>query len=1066
MAKWLLRACVVLAVWPGIRPLLPAADTKLELVVQSGHADAIKAVALSADGRYVVTGSSDTTAILWDAASGRQLQAFRGHTGEITSLAVSGDGRRLLTGSWDQTAILWDAQTGARLRTFPEHTLAVTAVALSADGRRAVTGSDRKAILWDVQTGRELQSFAHPATVNGLALSADGKYVLAGTSDDVAFLWDARTGAKLRTFEGHARKMIGAAQEAGPGAVAFGSDGRHVLTGSVDQTAILWDATTAAKLQTFKGHTGSVRSVALGGDGKRVLTGSADHTAILWDADGEGTTPGRFGNKLQTFKGHTSAITSVALSKDGQRVLTGSVDRRAILWDAATGRVLQTFTGHVSGARAVALGGDGKHILAGYADGAAVLWDGRTGQKLQTLAGHTDWVRSVALGGDGKRVLTGAGSYHGTDRTAILWDVPTGRKLHTFTAHTGTVAAVALSADGARALTGSADKTAILWDANSGDKLRTFTGHTDLVHSVALGGDEKRLLTGSFDKVILRDAGTGEQIKTFEGCSVAVWSADGRWVVTGSFATKTATLWDADTGKQLQTFRGHGEGVRCLALGGDGKRLLTGSLDQTAILWETDTGRQLQTFTGHTGEVTSAALGTDGRRVLTASEDGTLRLWDPDTGKELCRLLSLDAGKDWLVVTPDGLFDGSVNAPQFVSYRVAGTLEFVPLDRFLHRYYTPGLLARILGKGERPRAKVDVARALPPQVRLVAPAAALEVEDGKLEVKAEAEGRGDYPVTALDLLIDNRPYQGQKGTVKVADPKPGKAGASWQVELEPGKHTVKVLADTELLKGAASEEVEVRYVGGGAQVELPRLCILAVGISRYGDRTLNLDYADADARAVVDAYQAHSRKLFAKIETRLLLDEQATRRGILQGLIWLREQVKAGDYPVLYFAGHGEKDKDGALYFLPADVDARDLASTAISADDLKRLLGGIPGRLTAILDACHSGGIDGGRTRGPHGLTDDLLRDLIAEESGLVVLCATTGNEQAQESTAHKHGVFTQALLEGLAGKADANGDGVVYLDELGLYLNQRVGELSRRQQHPVLGKPTSVRAFPVSKP
>jgi uncharacterized caspase-like protein len=244
--------------------------------------------------------------------------------------------------------------------------------------------------------------------------------------------------------------------------------------------------------------------------------------------------------------------------------------------------------------------------------------------------------------------------------------------------------------------------------------------------------------------------------------------------------------------------------------------------------------------------------------------------------------------------------------------------------------------------------------------------------------------------------------------------------------------------------------VEVRYVGGGAAVALPRLFVLAVGISQYGDRSLNLDYAAADAQAAAEAYQTHSRKLFDKIETKVLVNEQATRRGILQGLIWLRENARTGDYPVfyfaghgaLYFAGHGEKDKDGALYFL-----------------------GGIPGRLTAILDACHSGDIDG-KKRGPHGLTDDLLRDLIAEESGLVVLCATTGNELAGESRTHGHGMFTVALLEGLAGKAEKDSTGAVYLHELDRYITNRVKELSKGQQHPVLGKPTSIRSFPVSKP
>jgi WD40 repeat protein len=119
--------------------------------------------------------------------------------------------------------------------------------------------------------------------------------------------------------------------------VAMSRDGRRVLTGSGDQTAILWDTQTARPIRTFKGHTHGVTSVALSGDGKRVLTGSMDNSAILWEVE--------TAKPLRTFKGHAGAVTSVALSGDGKRVLTGSMDNSAILWEVETARPLQTFKG-------------------------------------------------------------------------------------------------------------------------------------------------------------------------------------------------------------------------------------------------------------------------------------------------------------------------------------------------------------------------------------------------------------------------------------------------------------------------------------------------------------------------------------------------------------------------------------------------------------------------------------------------------------------------------------------------------------------------------------------------
>jgi len=141
-------------------------------------------------------------------------------------------------------------------------------------------------------------------------------------------------------------------------------DGKFVVTGSSDRTAILWEAASGKKLQTFAGHTGEVHGVAISGDGALVLTGSGDKTAILWEAAG--------GKKLQTFEG---AKAPVFLSGDGKHIVTRSLDdQSAILWDAASGKKSQTFEGHTARVTGVVLSGDARHVLTGSWDGNAILW--------------------------------------------------------------------------------------------------------------------------------------------------------------------------------------------------------------------------------------------------------------------------------------------------------------------------------------------------------------------------------------------------------------------------------------------------------------------------------------------------------------------------------------------------------------------------------------------------------------------------------------------------------------------------------------------------------------------
>jgi RNA polymerase sigma factor (sigma-70 family) len=298
---------------------------------QAGHDREVFGVALSADARQLVTGSGDSTAILWETAAGKPLRTFPGHAHWVFGVALSADGRKVVTGSHDHSAILWDAADGSVLQLFEGHSAEVSSVALSSDGRHVATGSwDDTAILWDTATGKKFQTFrGHAGIVTSVALSADGKRVVTGSTDKTAILWDTGTGKKLLTFQGHASCVFG---------VAFSTDGKQVVTGSEDRTALLWEVSTGKPRQTFRGHTADVLAVALSADGRQVLTGSRDGTAILWDA--------ATGTKRQTFAGHADEVGSVALSVDGKQVVTGSYDRTAILWDAATARKLQTFPGH------------------------------------------------------------------------------------------------------------------------------------------------------------------------------------------------------------------------------------------------------------------------------------------------------------------------------------------------------------------------------------------------------------------------------------------------------------------------------------------------------------------------------------------------------------------------------------------------------------------------------------------------------------------------------------------------------------------------------------------------
>ena len=234
----------------------------------------IACLAVSPLADQVLTGQGASAAV-WDGTTGHELGRLNGHSDAVRAIAVSGDGRLVLTGADDRTLRLWDLAATREVGRLVGHRGRITSAALSPDGLLAVSGDrDQSLRLWDVASGRELRTFAVPrGLVHGVAFAPDGQTLLSGHFDTTLRLWETSTGRELRRFTGH-RQMVAR--------VGFAAAGRCLVSCSADQTVRAWDPDSGAELCRCLGHTGPVISLEVLPDGNSVVSCGQDETIRLW----------------------------------------------------------------------------------------------------------------------------------------------------------------------------------------------------------------------------------------------------------------------------------------------------------------------------------------------------------------------------------------------------------------------------------------------------------------------------------------------------------------------------------------------------------------------------------------------------------------------------------------------------------------------------------------------------------------------------------------------------------------------------------------------------------------
>ncbi|MEP6636390.1 MAG: caspase family protein, partial [Acidobacteriota bacterium] len=993
-----------------------------------------------------VVGGEDTTVRIWNVQTGQQLQVLRGHVLPVAAVAFSNDGRSLTSVSGDSVQVS-DVATGSELHSQKtKYGKSGMEKLNSLDSLGCFMGCGNKQ---QKQESQRLKNFKMSASK--IAVSANGQFAAVGQPDKAVTVYDSQSGREVRELS------FKAVPEAENSSLAFSADARLVAFSKTNDTVSVQEATNGAELYSVNtGFSKSPQRVQFSADGRFLVT-STDRSAgvamKLWDAK-----TGQAVRELRTSGDDLVGARVISFSPDGSLIATVAPGAKAIrIIDATTGhetRVLQT----------------GATDEATRAEQAAFIKniDPRTMATLQkrditTPEEIIEAVEAMGTISSEKLQAGGAVSFSLDGRFLIsnrvilknvqteVWDVAGG----TLVRANDNPALLDrgrpfFSPDG-RFRSAAYFPMKDHYDPSAGDMLKLWdTGWSDVYKQ------RIDLYDGKSDKRLLElDGGKAPDMGIVPA---AGFSFDGKLIGITGFEKKerSVLIYETDKGRQVSRFKINDDeqsgAVTTLCLSTDG-RLLAAGYGTKIDIFEVASGRTMRTLP-HAGRVVSLTFSPDGRFLVALGENDDKYIWDASSGEQLATLVNLGGAQngrsgDWLVVTPDGLFDGSPSAWKQILWEFGGnTFDVTPAETFFNEFYYPGLLAEVMA-GKKPRAPKNISLLDRRQ-----PALQLTTQNG------QAGGSTSDRNLAVKIEVAEKPadndHQAGSGARDVRLFRNGSLVKVWRGDVLKGQSATTLEADIAVVAGenrlsayafnrdnVKSKDAALSLTGASSLKRPGTAYVLAIGVNAYSNSQYNLKYAVADAEAFGEEIRRQQQQIanYEHVEVVSLLNEQATKENILRALKRLAgtQKAAAADAPsaveklkatqpedavFIYFAGHGTA-QGHRFYLLPHDLGyagertalnaagLQTILEHSISDEELERAVEGIDAdKLLMVIDACNSGqALEAEeQRRGP--MNSKGLAQL-AYEKGMYILTAAQSYQAAQEASQLGHGLLTYALVE-----------------------------------------------------
>ncbi len=1102
-----------------------------ELSIQTGHSATINDVEFSENDKYLISCGADNKVIIWDMKTFMQMKILEGHKAAVNSVAMWHGTNKFATASDDKTVKIWNYPEAKTLKTY-HFCKEVKDISFSPDGDKLACATD-SIIIIDLKTdNRTKLNIKAKKFFTTIEYSSNGAYLaFSGKHEFFVRIYELTYGNFINKFRSQANS------------ICFSTDSRFIFSAGdngvlkrrpVNKSSLKkytiwannsWDTffdivvtdeffiasnrnnliyiyenKTADRKALLNAHTNDPRTVAVSSNGKYLASAGKDQKIIIWNLK-------RF-SVTKILESAANSITSLSFSDDGNYIFLTYKNGQNKIWNLANkGQILtvsapklsffqdyfmkeytslKTFY-QVNPKKVFVLNSIDKISRntekVKYSVQKPFIWDIKNyGKKYFIKNRKKETYKQYFISDTNSLIEIKYNATHLQDKSLIggekildrqkvysaeVYNYAFSKKINKkrikpeddlhlddeFTID-GDVYYVNISPDGEFLLAFKNTKynrICDLWDLEISDKIST----------VIL---DKKYNKGGFSpnsKYFYIASDKDSIIKIFElSAQKLIDSVKGSTPFAFAENKDICSYTDKDKNIYLYNFR------------------------KNELIFKVNSGHQTS--------ISDINFNIPYNYLATVAYDGLIKFWSIKTGEPIISLAAFGKS-DFIYISPDNYYYSTKGAMKNIGFLLNNKLY--TFDQFDIKYNRPDTVLsrldyttkeeiKIYKKAYKKRIKkmgfsnfiFDENYNIPEVKIKNLSQIPISTNGNNISIKIFASD-SIYNLSKINIYVNSVPIFGTKGK-DISNLNKKTFSKEFKIILSSGKNKIDVTATNE--QGVKSLKKSFSVI---CEKEAnPKLYIVSIGISKYKDTTLNLDFAEKDAADVITLFKKRN-KIFDNIKTFKIVNEQATRENILSVKDSLME-TEVNDQVILFFAGHGLLDESYNYYLTTHDFDYQNFFKTVIAYDDFIDILDSIPARKKVVfIDACHSGEIDkeqdenntgavilnNENTAGSRSLwsleygnipgfgsqsTFELMKLIFTDlrrGSGTTIISSAGGKEFAYESKKIKNGVFTYVLINGLKSKeADLDNNGQIMLSELQDYVMKTVSRITKGRQNP----------------